>query len=249
MRTIIAIGTITDCFAESLSPGVLFSKRKKGIKYCMEKIEEKTDKPKAQFGKSKTHPGDAPKVHPGAPKPTAVKKTGKEKEHFRGIIRIVGKDMPGQTTVRNSLRKIPGIGHNLAQSLTRIVLSKSDFAQDELVGNLNDEQLKSFEDVIKNPQAHGVPAFLLNRPTDPESGKPIHRVMADLRFSVKQDIEKQVDMRSYRGWRHQLGQKTRGQRTRSTGRSGMTVGVLKKSLKKQGTAAAPAAGEKKAEKK
>ncbi len=214
----------------------------------MEKIEQKTDKPKAKFGQNKGQV-EAPKTNPNAPK-AVMKKTGKEKENFRGIIRIVGKDMPGQTTVKNSLRKIPGIGHNLSQSLTRIVLSKSDFAGDELVGNLTDEQLKSFEDIIKNPMNHGVPTFLLNRPIDPESGLPMHRVMADLKFSVKQDIDKHVDMRSYRGWRHQMGQKTRGQHTRSTGRSGMTVGVMKKSLKKQGAAGAPAAGaDKKAEKK
>lgn len=215
----------------------------------MEKVDDqKTDKPKAKFGQHKGTQ-EAPKAHPGAPKPAAVKKTGKEKEHYRGIVRIVGKDLQGQTTVKNALRKIPGVGHNLSASLTRAVLSKSDFAGDELVGNLTDEQLKSFEDVIKNPMNHGVPVFLINRPIDPESGKPMHRVMADLKFSVKQDIEKHVDMRSYRGWRHQMGQKTRGQRTRSTGRSGMTVGVMKKALKK-GAAAAPAAGaDKKAEKK
>ncbi len=204
----------------------------------MEKIEknEKKEKPK-----------EKPKE--GAPKPIVIKKTGKEKENFRGIIRIVGKDMPGQTTVKNALRKVPGIGHTLSASLTKIVVKKADFAIDELVGNLTDEQLKTFEDVIKNPATYGVPAFLLNRPIDPESGKPMHRVMTDLRFSVKNDIGKQVDIRTYRGWRHQMGQKTRGQRTRSTGRTGMTVGVVKKALKKGAVAPAAAGADKKAEKK
>ncbi|MBI5226351.1 30S ribosomal protein S13 [Candidatus Micrarchaeota archaeon] len=202
----------------------------------MEKIDDqKSEKTKAKFGQNK-NVGEAPKVNPNAPKLVAAKKTGKEKDNFRGIIRIVGKDMPGQTTVKNALRKVPGIGHNLSMSLTRIVLTKSDFKADELVGNLTDEQLRTFEDIIKNPATHGVPTFLLNRPIDPESGKPMHRVMADLKFSVKNDIDKQVDIHSYRGWRHQMGQKVRGQRTRSTGRSGMTVGVMKKSLAK---AAAP----------
>ncbi len=216
----------------------------------MEKIDTpKDEKSKPKFNQKQAQASaSAPaKSAPNAPKPVA-KKTGKEKENFRGIVRIVGKDLQGQTQVKNALRHIPGIGHTLSASLTRIVLGKSDFKGDELVGNLTDEQLKSFEDIIKNPMNHGVPTFLLNRPIDPESGKPMHRVMSDLKFSVKTDIEKHVDMRSYRGWRHQMGQKTRGQRTRSTGRSGMTVGVMKKALKK-GATAAPAAGDKKAEKK
>jgi small subunit ribosomal protein S13 len=34
-------------------------------------------------------------------------------------------------------------------------------------------------------------------------------------------------MRCYKGIRHETGQKVRGQRTKSTGRTGMTVGVKK----------------------
>jgi hypothetical protein len=45
-------------------------------------------------------------------------------------------------------------------------------------------------------------------------------------------------VRSYRGVRHERGQKVRGQRTRSNGRTGMAAGVLKKDAK----AAAAAAG-------
>ena len=35
-------------------------------------------------------------------------------------------------------------------------------------------------------------------------------------------------IRCYRGIRHEQGQKVRGQRTRSNGRTGLTVGVIKK---------------------
>src|SRR2546422_6033274 len=35
-------------------------------------------------------------------------------------------------------------------------------------------------------------------------------------------------IRSYKGVRHETGQKVRGQRTRSNGRTGLTVGVTKK---------------------
>jgi small subunit ribosomal protein S13 len=41
-------------------------------------------------------------------------------------------------------------------------------------------------------------------------------------------------MGSYKGLRHKLGYKVRGQRTRTTGRLGMTVGVRKKREAKAG---------------
>ncbi|MGD0511191.1 MAG: 30S ribosomal protein S13, partial [Candidatus Micrarchaeaceae archaeon] len=49
--------------------------------------------------------------------------------------------------------------------------------------------------------------------------------------------------KTWRGFRHQYGQKVRGQSTRSTGRTGITVGVTKKSIQTAEKAAkAPAKG-------
>lgn len=200
--------------------------------------EEKDDKKeKAKFGRAqgKAEAKEKPKGKPQAK--VEFKKTGKEKEQFRGIVRIVGKDLKGHVPVKHALRQVPGIGHNLAASLVKGVLKTADFTADEIVGNLSDEQLSQFEVVIKDPQKFNVPTYLLNRPMDPETGKPLHRVMAELTYSVRQDINKQKELRTYRGWRHQMGQKVRGQRTRSTGRTGMSVGVLKKTAGKK---AAPA---------
>jgi small subunit ribosomal protein S13 len=42
------------------------------------------------------------------------------------------------------------------------------------------------------------------------------------------DVNRMRKMRSYRGIRHETGQKVRGQRTKSTGRTGTTVGVKRK---------------------
>lgn len=67
----------------------------------------------------------------------------------------------------------------------------------------------------------------------------------DIFTATKFDVQKQVDIKSYRGWRHMLGQPVRGQRTRSHFRLGRVVGVLKKDIKAQGgkaEGAAPAAG-------
>ena len=50
----------------------------------------------------------------------------------------------------------------------------------------------------------------------------------DLEVSLKDDINRMKMIRSYKGVRHETGQKVRGQRTKSTGRTGATVGVKKK---------------------
>ena len=45
---------------------------------------------------------------------------------------------------------------------------------------------------------------------------------------VREDVDLMKRIRSYKGIRHELGYKVRGQRTRSTGRKGVVVGVARK---------------------
>jgi small subunit ribosomal protein S13 len=56
----------------------------------------------------------------------------------------------------------------------------------------------------------------------------MHLIGSDLLLYARRDIEREIRIGSYRGIRHKLGYKVRGQRTRTTGRLGMTVGVRKK---------------------
>ena len=71
----------------------------------------------------------------------------------------------------------------------------------------------------------------------------MHYISSDLVYVVRQDIDHEKDAYTWRGYRHTYGQKVRGQRTRTTGRTGMTVGVLRKAvLAKAGEAAAAATG-------
>ncbi|MBP1357848.1 MAG: 30S ribosomal protein S13, partial [Sulfolobus sp.] len=53
----------------------------------------------------------------------------------------------------------------------------------------------------------------------------LHLISSDLLFYVRNDIEREKKIKSWRGVRHSLGLKVRGQRTRTTGRTGMTIGV------------------------
>ena len=59
----------------------------------------------------------------------------------------------------------------------------------------------------------------------------------DLDFALKTDLDREKNVQSWRGVRHGLGLKVRGQRTRTTGRGGRTVGVRKSTLQAAANAA------------
>jgi len=62
------------------------------------------------------------------------------------------------------------------------------------------------------------------------TGKSMHVCGSDLTMQYMEDISSMRKIRCYRGIRHERGYKVRGQRTRSTGRTGATVGVVRKKL-------------------
>ncbi len=117
---------------------------------------------------------------------------------------------------------------------------------------LSEEQIESIEAVIKEPSKYGIPSYMLNHRKDMETGKDVHIIGNDLTFAIRQDVNRSVIMRAWKGYRHQHSQKVRGQRTKSTGRTGATIGVMKKAAKQQmaaaqqerGKEAAPAAAKK-----
>src|SRR3989304_3899560 len=72
------------------------------------------------------------------------------------------------------------------------------------------------------------PHWLVNRPKDWETGLDMHVFGSVVEIRLRDDINRMRMIRSYKGVRHEQGQKVRGQRTRSNGRTGLTVGVIKK---------------------
>lgn len=223
-------------YCAKISVPALFSHFLKGWKMADEKKVEK--KPQAN-----------PRLAAAAPR--KYKTSGRESNDFRGIVRLAGRDIDGHFLVKDALRRLKGIGHNLAHSIMKLIEKELGIKPDELVGNLSEEQLARIETLVKTPGAHGALRFMLNRQKDVETGKDLHLVSTDLTFAIKQDFDRERETRSWRGWRRSIGQKVRGQRTRNTGRTGMTVGVLKKAIKAQKAAAAASAqeGGKKEEKK
>ena len=112
------------------------------------------------------------------------------------------------------------------------------------MGNLSAEQISSIEKIIENPKAANFPIWFLNRRQDIETGEDMHLVTSDIAFNIRNDVEREKALFSWRGYRHMYGLKVRGQRTRCTGRKGGAVGVAKggKVLPKGGAGAPAGAG-------
>lgn len=138
----------------------------------------------------------------------------------------MGRDVSGSKKVIQALSNIKGIGNNLAHYMVRSLKIDKNLR----MGMLSDEQIKSIEEGLKNLE-NLYPGFDLNRQKDMQSGKNQHLIETDLIVSNKQDIDLERILHSWRGTRHSLNLKVRGQRTRCTGRSGKVVGVRKSTLK------------------
>jgi len=192
-------------------------------------------------------PATAKPGRPGMPQATVPKKDyGKD---FRGIIRLAGKELRGELTLERGLDGIKGIGHNTAKNIARIITKELKIDSKKVVGNLTDDEINRIEDLLKVVEKHLSRKHLMNRPVDTETGAARHLIGNDLMFATRQDVQFEKDTRTWRGWRHTMGQRVRGQHSRTTGRTGSSVGVLKKALKQQKTAAASSAQDKSKDKK
>ena len=154
-----------------------------------------------------------------------VKKAG---EGLKGIVRIVGRDLPGTMTVKRGLLYIHGFGHVMSRAVAKLIEKRLSIPQTKLVGELTDEEVEKIDNLLFNLSPDDLPAYLLNRRKDMAEGKDMHVIMNDLIFSKRNDIEAKKRGRSWQGYRHMKGQKVRGQRTKNTGRRGITVGVIRK---------------------
>ncbi len=188
------------------------------------------------MGSTKIKAKDAAKKE--EPKKEEKKKPEVRRDIPKQIIRVAGTDLDGEKSVMRALRKIKGI--SVVTSKAICLVAKIDSSTK--LGMLNEAEITNLENVIKNPTNFGVPTFLVNRRRDLATGADIHLTSSDLDIARRFDVQRHINLRTYRGWRHMLGQPVRGQRTRSSFRvTGMAVGVMKKTaLQKQASSTSPA---------
>ncbi|MFX0073685.1 MAG: 30S ribosomal protein S13 [Candidatus Hermodarchaeota archaeon] len=135
----------------------------------------------------------------------------------------------GNAKVMYGLTQITGIGLRFAQAILRV----ADISPDMRIGALSEKELAKLEEIILNPVVSGIPHWMVNRKKDLRTGEDKHIIGNQLEITVKRDIDRLKRIKAYRGVRHHYHLKVRGQRTKSTGRHGLVIGVVRKKLKQK----------------
>lgn len=161
-------------------------------------------------------------------------------EEFRHLVRIAGRDLEGNKKLTAALSDVKGVGDNFAAT----VIKRLGIDPRVRLGTLTEQQVHDVEKALQNAAMSALPQWYYNRRKDPDTGETRQLLGSDLDFAIKNDIEAEKNVQSWKGVRHGLGLKVRGQRTRTTGRKGRTVGVRKAVLQAAAKAAAEAKEEK-----
>lgn len=197
-----------------------------------EKPEKPESKAKPEKG-GKPEGADAPKGKDakGGKGEKEKKEAPKEKgfrsdnPNFKYIVRIANSDLKGEHPIEIALAAVRGIGIRTAG----VIADMTGVNRAERIGNLDDAQVQKLEDAVSR-LAETVPPWLVNRNKDLESGNTLHVVATDVEIKLRDDINRMKKIRTYKGVRHENGQKVRGQRSRSNGRTGLTMGVQRKDV-------------------
>jgi small subunit ribosomal protein S13 len=152
-------------------------------------------------------------------KPKAV-----EAEELKHIVRILNTDLEGKRQVQMALTGINGVGRRAAL----IFATKAGVDPHAILGKLPDAQIDALKKVIEQEANEVLPIWMVNKRGDINTGESNHIMGTGLTMSVREDIDLLKKMRGYKGIRHERGLRVRGQRTRSTGRTGAIVGVSRK---------------------
>jgi len=154
--------------------------------------------------------------------------TAEDDEDLRYFVRIGQTDLDGTKSVERSLTDMKGIGQRTA----RIVTEAAGIDRTATFGLLEDDEIDSVVDVVENLGSY-LPEWMVNRQDDFFTGDSTHIVGSDLEEQRRQDINRMQMIDSYKGIRHKRGQKVRGQRTKSTGRTEGTIGVNVERIKEE----------------
>jgi len=149
-------------------------------------------------------------------------------EDLRYFVRIGQTDLDGTKSVERSLSEMNGIGRRSA----RLIADEADVDRTATFGRLEDDEIERVVDSVEN-FADEVPDWLTNRRKDFYTGETTHEIGNDLELTRQHDINRMKMIDSYKGVRHKRGQKVRGQRTKSTGRTEGTIGVNVEAIKEE----------------
>ena len=144
-------------------------------------------------------------------------------EDFSYILRLADSDIDGLRPIAQGLTSIPGVGKRSAGQICRM----AGIDGSKLGGHLSDEEQNGIRTTI-DEYALIVPWWLVKRERALQSNEDAHIIGTEVKLTRKDDVARLAAIKTYRGMRHRSGHKVRGQRLRSNGRSGSTLGVQRK---------------------
>ncbi len=122
-------------------------------------------------------------------------------------MRVLGVNIPDEKRIDIALTYLYGIG----RSNVYVVLDNADIDSSKRAKTLSEDEIKRITKALE-----------------------IYKLEGDLRSEVSGNIRSLRDMNAYRGTRHAKGLPSRGQRTKSNGRTKrgkrMTIGAIKKEV-------------------
>jgi len=143
---------------------------------------------------------------------------------FQHILRILNTNIDGRHKVMFALTSIKGVGRRFAN----VVCKKAEINMKKRAGELTNEEQDKIVTIIQHPRQYKIPDWFLNRQKDIRDGKYSQITSNNLDSKLREDLERLKKIKAHRGIRHYNGLRVRGQHTKTTGRKGRTVGVLKK---------------------
>lgn len=145
-------------------------------------------------------------------------------EQITHIIRMFNTNIDGTKKIRQALAEIKGIDKRFAEAVCKRV----GIDLNTRAGELPQNDLDALQEGIANPQKLKLPLWMLNHVRDIVDGTSSQLVGNQIDANLRFYVEKGKKIKHLKICRYASGLKVRGQRTKSNGRGGKTVGVSRK---------------------
>jgi len=178
--------------------------------------------PKQQKKAKVAEEGDEPVVEDKKQK--QVEEVSVHGDSFQHILRVLNSNIDGLEKVPIAFTKIKGIGRRFSN----LILKRANIDLSKRAGELTPEEIERVVAVINAPTEFQIPTWFLNRQKDFTTGQTKQNVSNALSSALRDDLIRLKKIRAHRGLRHYWSLRVRGQHTKTTGRSGRTVGVSKR---------------------
>ncbi|KAF7682758.1 40S ribosomal protein S18 [Astathelohania contejeani] len=153
-----------------------------------------------------------------------VKNFTAEPEKINHIIRMLNTNVDGTRRLNIALTDIRGVGRRFAD----MVCKRAGIDGTRRAGELSEEELNIIQSIITDPASVNIPEWAFNHRRDIVDGLSTHLVGNQIDADFRLHLERGKKIKHVRVCRLAAGLKVRGQRTKSNGRRGRTVGVSRK---------------------